>query len=147
MVEIKKATFELKELRMISNSIGKVITADIPNEKIRYRLSKLAKIFSNEITDLEKERQRLIKQFGEEDAKGNLKVKPEHEDEFNKRFDDLQSESVEVSYIAVDLSGLNLGLNALDMLNLEPFLDEKYIAKLMSDDEAEAKKEETVKNE
>lgn len=135
MAEIKKITIELKELRKISQSIGKVVSADISNEKIRYRLSKLAKVFTTEITDLEKERQRLVKQFGEKDAEGNLRVTDEHDAEFNQRFDDLQSESIEISYIPIDLSGLNLGLNAIDMLNLEPFLDEKYIERLMTDEE------------
>jgi len=134
VVEIKKVTLELGALRKISNSIGKIVSADIPNEKVRYRLSKLAKILTNELTDLEQARQRLVKELGEKDAEGTLRVTDEREAEFNKRFDELQSESVGVSYVPVDLSELSLGLNALDMLNLEPFLDEKYIEKLMTDE-------------
>ena len=146
MVEIKKITVELKELRKISTSIAKIVSANIKSEKVRYRLSKLAKILINELTELEKERQRLVKQFGEKDEKGNLIVKPEHEEEFNQRFDELQDESIEVSYIPVDLTGVEAGLNAVDMLNLEPFLDEKYIEKLMTDDEPiEVKKDEAIK--
>ncbi len=142
-VEIKKKQIELKELRKIQNSIGKIVSANIPSEKIRYRLSKLAKLLTTELTDLEKERQRLIKEYGEKDAQGNIQVKPEHEEEFNKRFDELQSESVEVSYVPVDLSGIDAGLNALDMLNLEPFLSQEYIEKMMSDDEPKAEETKT----
>jgi len=137
VIEIKKVTLELGALRKISNSIGKIVSADIPNEKVRYRLSKLAKLLTNELTDLEQIRQRLVKELGEKDAEGSLRVTEERETEFNKRFDEIQSESVEVSYVPVDLSGVNLGLNALDMLNLEPFLDEKYIEKLMTDEVTE----------
>ena len=137
VVEIKKVTLELGALRKISNSIGKIVSADITNEKIRYRLSKLAKLLTNELADLEQARQRLVKELGEKDAEGTLRVTDERETEFNKRFDEIQSESVEVSYVPVDLSGVNLGLNALDMLNLEPFLDERYIEKLMTDEVTE----------
>ena len=137
VIEIKKVTLELGALRKISNSIGKIVSADIPNEKVRYRLSMLAKLLTNELTDLEQARQRLVKELGEKDAEGNLRVTDEREVEFNKRFDELQSESVGVSYVPVDLSGINLGLNALDMLSLEPFLDERYIEKLMTDEVTE----------
>jgi len=137
VIEIKKVTLELGALRKISNSIGKIVSADIPNEKVRYRLSMLAKLLTNELTDLEQARQRLVKELGEKDAEGNLRVTDEREVEFNKRFDELQSESVGVSYVPVDLSRINLGLNALDMLSLEPFLDERYIEKLMTDEVTE----------
>ena len=143
MVEIKKATMQLRELRGMEMSIAKIVTSNIKNEKVRYRLSKLAKVLTSELTDFEKERQRMIKENGQKDEKGNWKVKEEHEEEVNRQMEELLSEPVEVSFVPVDLTGIDVELTAIDMMNLEPFLDAVYVDKLMTDDETgeEPKKE------
>lgn len=119
-IETKK--IKLRELRDITTSLVKLVTMDLP-AKISYRMTRLVKLIKGELQDLEEVRVELVKKHGIQTEQG-IVVK-ENIEEFNKDFNEILDEEIEITFIPVNLSSIGeKNLSALDMLNLEIFIRE-----------------------
>ena len=124
---VKEAKIKLGELQRISASLEKLLTCDL-QVKIAYRLSKMAKIAMKELKTVEDTRMGLIKKLGTKDEKGNINItETDKREEFVKSMEELMEEEVTISFIPLDLNvlGDKVQLSAIDIANLETFIDEK----------------------
>ncbi len=134
MIEAKKVSIKLSELRNISVSLQKILSQDMP-VKQAYRMSKLAKSADTEMKEIETQRLVLVKKYGEKDEKGNINVR-EKMQEFMDEFNELLNEEIEISFIPLNLMDIGMQevkLSPIDIANLEIFLDEKS-ANLLEDE-------------
>lgn len=82
------------------------------NEKlpmvVSYKLAKIFKIVAPELDLLEQQRQKMIRELGEplseDEENGAWKVKKENEKEFQKQFEELLQEEVELDFDPVPVS-------------------------------------------
>jgi hypothetical protein len=90
--------------------------------KASYRLSKVLKQISSELADLESERQKLIREYGDVDETNNeIAIKDEAKlIQFRIEFTELLKEEIELNYDPISLSELgdNIQLTLADMTYL-----------------------------
>lgn len=124
-METPLVTLSLKELVDIRDSLGRLLNAPL---KIRasYRATKFSKKIVKELEDLDKARKELIIRYGERmDADGNFKVKKENTEAFQKEYDSLLEETVELPVMKLTLEEIEVaGLTMLDVANLEFMIEE-----------------------
>ncbi len=98
-----------------------------------YKLSRTIKIVSDELVTFEKERKRLVDQFGERDEKGRLVEKKEgaqtsytmkDKEGFNTAFEELSNQDVELNIELIKLEEFGeVKVTPMDLLGLAPILD------------------------
>ncbi|WP_308779808.1 hypothetical protein [uncultured Clostridium sp.] len=101
------------------NSIGvlsKLTNMELPI-KLSYAFSKNITNIDRELVAYNKERQKLIKKYGEKDKKGNLKTKEDgtinilNIDNFNKELKEILEIETEVDIHLIDLESTNVDIN------------------------------------
>lgn len=114
---------KLKELRSSQVSLAKLFSCDLPL-KVSYKLKKLAKEVDKEIEEIEKAREDLIVKYGKKDSNGDIHVKEENIEVFNKEFSELLNEFIELNAMKVDIPiTLDINLSTVDLINLESFVN------------------------
>lgn len=101
------------------NSIGvlsKLTNMELPI-KLSYAFSKNITNIDRELVAYNKERQKLIKKYGEKDKEGNLKTKEDgtinilNIDNFNKELKEILEIETEVDIHLIDLESTNVDIN------------------------------------
>jgi len=115
--------FKLFEIRSLEGSLSKLTHKEVP-VKLAYRLGKVMKVVSDELSALESHRARLVKKYsGEADENGNYKVPSEKVVEFKKEFSELLGEEIEINCEPIELSELDgLSLAPIDMVRLDKLI-------------------------
>lgn len=115
---------KLKELKQIEPSLGKLLNAELPI-KASYRLSKIGKVVKRELEDLEEARLALFKKYGEVQEDQSLMVPQAKMQEFIAEMDALLDDVVNLDTYPVKISllGNSIQLTAMDLVNLDPFLE------------------------
>ena len=88
--------------------------------KLKYRLLRNRDILEKDVVFFENERNNLIKQLGEADENGNIKVKEENTEEFTKEVSDILKIEVEHNFMKIkpediDNFSTNISTQALDL--------------------------------
>ncbi len=115
----------LGEILNGKNSLEKLISKEI-KIKTAFKLSKLAKMVTEEMQLYEEQRIGLVKKYGDEpDEKGATAVKPENNQKFIEELTELTGVEVELDFepISVDELG-DIEISAGDLSLIEKFLSE-----------------------
>jgi hypothetical protein len=107
----------LAELKGMESSLTKLLDQQLA-VKISYRLSKVLRLISKELTDIEDHRRRLIREHGTELADGNVTITdPEKLKLFQDEFNELLRETITLDFdpIAIDDLGDSLTLTVADV--------------------------------
>lgn len=115
--------FKLGEIRTLESSLAKLMNKELPI-KAAYRLGKLLKAVSEELTIIENNRVKLIKKYSKgEDESGNFEVIKEKVDDFKKEFADFLTEEVEIDCKPVSISELgDISLAPIDLIRLDKLI-------------------------
>jgi len=99
-------TLTLSELKGMEQPLTKLLDQQLP-VKVGFKLSKVLKEFSKELGELEEQRQKLIRQYGEADENQITITDPEKLEKFHTEFNDLLKEEITFEYspINIDLLG------------------------------------------
>jgi len=110
----------LAEVKSLEASLGKLFDKDV-NIKIAYRLSSLIKKLSEELSILEENRIKLVKQYGVEDEKTKaVSVPPDKSQDFYNAFNELMQIEIEIDFEPIPLKDLGeIELSASDMMKLD----------------------------
>ena len=114
---------KLGYLRGAEESVRKLMTTDLPI-KLSYLLSKMVKVISDELINIEEVRHKLVKKYGEEGENENFEVKPENVLSFTKEFDEFLGTDVELFVTPIKLNDIpsDVRLSAVDMNMLTGFI-------------------------
>jgi hypothetical protein len=114
----------LGELKRAEVSLTKLMTADMPF-KTSYRLRKLARKISEELMHIDKERDELIRKYGEKAANGQIVVpKGEKTQEFMSEYNMMLQTEATFDFAPIPLALIeHLSLSPDDLLNIEAFLE------------------------
>lgn len=104
---------KLANVKMMEQSLSKLVDKEL-NIKVAYRLSKILKVVGEELSELEKARQKLVKKYSDDtktdkDSETNqqeLKVSKENEQKFFKEYSQLLEEEVEFDIKPVSIEEL-----------------------------------------
>ncbi len=116
----------LAELKALEIPLTNFLKEKLPL-KASYRLSKVLKQISSELGDLEQERQKLIRQYGEVDTEaGEISIKEEAKlNQFRLEFSELLKEEVELNFEPIALDDLgSVELTLADMTFLSVLFKE-----------------------
>ena len=119
-------TFTLAELKGMETPLTKLLEQEIP-VKSSFKLSKVLRDISKELSVLEDSRQNLIRQYGEVQENGSTTITdPENLASFQSEFGDLLNEEVTFEYdpISIDLLGDNLNLTVAEVTVLSGLFEE-----------------------
>lgn len=118
--------FKLNEVFNLTRSLPVLTSKELP-VKVSYRLFKLLKACSVEMESLEKARVKLVEKYSEEPEEGKERiVSDDKKEEFQKEFEALLSEEVEIEFAPFSLAELgNISLSANDLVPLEKIIKEK----------------------
>jgi hypothetical protein len=116
---------KLIEIQRAQQAFQKVMNADLP-VKVAFRLSRIAKAIDEVFVQIETIRNKLVQKYGASAENSAVTVKPENIARFQQEFGELLSEeSVDLDIKPIKLGLLeNFKLSALEMLALEPFIEE-----------------------
>jgi len=96
----------LTELKSMEQPLTKLLEEKLP-AKVGFKLSKVLKDFSKELSELETQREKLIREYGELSEESNQIsiTSPEKLESFHKEFGDLLKEEITFDYnpISIDL--------------------------------------------
>jgi hypothetical protein len=93
--------------------------------KVSYRLARLAKKVSDQLTIIEEVRTNLVKQYGETDENGNLSIKPGAKNmaPFLTDFNELMGQEVEIDADIIKLPEDGLTIEPSVLLALDKFIE------------------------
>jgi len=99
-------TLTLSELKGMEQPLTKLLEQQLP-VKAGFKLSKILKEFSKELGELEDQRQKLIRQYGETVENQITITDPEKLEKFHSEFGELLKEEITFEYtpINIDLLG------------------------------------------
>jgi hypothetical protein len=100
----------LSELKGMEIPLTKLLEQHLP-VKTSFRLSKVLREISKEIQDLEDQREKLIRQFGEVDGSSISIKDPAKLLAFQQEFGDLLKEEVEFDYSPISIESLGENVN------------------------------------
>lgn len=113
--------FTLSELRVISPSIARLTSKELPL-KLSYRLSRFLRKVTDELSIVEQERIRLVEKMGVE-SEGKIIIPAEKSEEFKKVFGTLLAEEIDIDIAPVSLGELgDIQLSPQDLMNLEKII-------------------------
>ena len=116
---------KLKEFVEKGNSIGALLGAKI-DPYAAFRLRKFLKVAIDELTEIEKTRQELVKKYGTEQKDGNFQVQPEQMDAFGVEWDKILDEEIVLPNVVVKIRELEkANLSTADIMNLDFILDQE----------------------
>ena len=119
--------FTLAEIRWMQRGLATITQMSLPI-KTSYRVSKLLKSCNDEMGNVEKAREELVKRFSVEDpAKpGELQVTPENEEKFRVEFAQLLKEEVEIEFTPINLSdfGDDIKITPMELASLSKIINE-----------------------
>lgn len=131
---------KMAEIKAIEEPLSKLMTKEL-NIKIAYRLSKFLKVVGVELQELENNRIRLVRKYGnkvenkdndpkKKNNKGEVefKITPKNEQKFIDEYNELLRLEIEVDFNPILLSELEgIQITTIDMMRLENIIiiDEK----------------------
>jgi hypothetical protein len=115
-------TVKLGILKAIEEPLIKLVKLELPI-KTSYKLSKILKKIGQELADLEEERVKLVKKYGDQDDEAqSIQVKdPEKYEEFAKEFGELLQEEItlEIDPIPINMLGDSVTFSPAELAALE----------------------------
>jgi len=78
-----------------------------------WEILRLKEAIDDELAEIEKQRVRLVKKYGEDDGAGNITVDPENESLFYAEFDSLLKKPLNINY-------KTLSINVIEQLRITP---------------------------
>ena len=117
----------LAEIRWMQRGLSTITQISLPI-RLSYRLSKLLNFCNEEMVNVEKAREELIKKYGAEvtDKPGELQVSPENETKFREEFAQLLLEEVETDFTPIKISefGEDIKITPAELASLSKILEE-----------------------
>ena len=117
----------LAEIRWMQKGLSTITQMPLPI-RVSYRLSKLLNFCNQEMGNIEKAREGLIRKMGIEtpDRPGELQVIPENENKFREEFAQLLLEEVEMDFIPIKIGDLgeDLKISPAELASLSKILEE-----------------------
>lgn len=110
----------LAELKGMEAPLTRLLEQQLPI-KASYRLSKILRLISKELTELENHRKDLIRNLGEVLENGDVTISnPENLQKFQDEFTELLKEAVEFDYapLSIEALGENLTLTVAEVSQL-----------------------------
>jgi hypothetical protein len=115
-------TVKLGILKAIEEPLIKLVKLELPI-KTSYKLSKILKKIGQELADLEEERVKLVKKYGDQDdeAQSIQVTDPAKYEEFAKEFGELLQEEItlEIDPIPIDMLGDSVTFSPAELAALE----------------------------
>ncbi len=110
----------LAGIKSLESSLSKIFDKDV-NIKIAYRLSKLLKRLSEEMSMMEESRIKLVTKYGKEDGETKqVTVPQENTADFYKEFNELMMVEIEIDFEPITLASLgNIELSAADVMKMD----------------------------
>jgi len=87
----------LGEIYMSTSVMNKLIDAPF-NAKISFRLARAMREMNDALKNLEEERAKLIKKYGQDSGDGNITVSEENKNKFLEEFYSLLEENIEIGW-------------------------------------------------
>lgn len=130
----------LLEIKSLESSLSKIFDKDI-NVKTAYRLGKLLKRLSEEMSVMEAGRIKLVNKYGAENEETKQVTVPQEKTaDFYKEFNELMRMEVEIDFEPISLDALgDIQLSAADIMRLD--------GKIIIGEEIEPEVEEDTKEE
>ena len=120
--------FTLAEIRWMQRGLTAITQAQLPI-RVSYRLSKLLNFCNQEMANVEKVREEMIKTMGEEnpDKPGEIVIGPENADKFREEFAQLLQEEVDIDFTPVRLADLgdDLKIAPVELASLSRIIEEE----------------------
>ena len=120
--------FKLIEIRSLEGSLVKLTNKELP-VRVAYRLSRVLKRVTEELSSIENYRVKLVKKYSKgEDEKGIFEVAKGEEEKFGKEFSELLMEEIDIDFEPILLSDLgDICLTPIDLIRLEKIILEEKI--------------------
>lgn len=126
---------KLVDIKRVEEPLSRLIIKEL-NIKIAYRLGKFLKVIGSELQELETNRIKLVKKYGdkvdnkeEDPEKRNqrneveFKIKPENEQKFIDEYNELLQMEIKVDFEPILLSELeDIKITPMDMMRLEDII-------------------------
>jgi hypothetical protein len=114
----------LGRLKNSEQALIKLSTSTLPIN-IAYKVSKILKIVSSELTDLEEHRKKLVQKYGSENEDGNIIVENQNIDKFVEELNPLLLVEIELPFEKINASTLpnDLTVTPLEVTQLEDFIN------------------------
>ena len=118
-------TVTLSQLKNSEAVLSKLLSTELPVQ-VSYRLSKLIKKVSEELTDFEASRQKLFEKYGEPADNNTITVKPEFQQDFLNELNNLLAEAVELPDIKININDIgDVKFSAFEISLIDPWLVEE----------------------
>ena len=117
----------LSEIRWMQKGLSTITQLSLPI-RISYKLSKLLNFCNEELINIEKAREGLVKKLGTviPDKPGELQVTPENADKFRNEFAQLLQEEVEIDFTPIKIGDLgeDIKIPPVELASLSKILEE-----------------------
>ena len=117
--------FTLAEIRWMQRGLATITQMSLPI-RTSYRVSKLLTSCNQEMVNVEKAREELVKRFSVKnpDKPGELQVTPENEEKFREEFAQLLQEEVEIDFTPIDISdfGEDIKITPMELASLSKII-------------------------
>ncbi len=114
----------LGKLKTSEPALAKLSNSSLPYN-LAYRFSKMLKIVSTELTELEELRKKLVEKYGADNGEGNLAVTNENLDNFIQELNPLLLEEVDLPFEKIKASLLpdTISITPIEVAQLEDFIN------------------------
>ncbi len=118
--------FKLSEVRLLGGSLIKLTGKELP-VRTAYRVGKVLKKVSEELSYIERYRVHLVKKYSNgKDKTGNFEVLKEKEEDFRNEFSEFLLEEIEFDCKPISLSELgDISLDPVDLIRLDKLIYEE----------------------
>ena len=114
----------LGKLKNSEQALVKLSNSSLPIN-LAYKISKMIKVVSSELTELEEHRKKLVEKYGEDNGEGSLIV-PEHNIEnFVQEINPLFQEEIDLPFEKIKAASIpdTISLTPIEVTQLEDFID------------------------
>lgn len=114
----------LGRLKSSEQALVKLSTSTLPIN-LAYKVSKILKSVSSELTDLEEHRKKLVEKYGRDNGEGSLVVSADNIDNFINELNPLLEEEIDLPFEKINASNLpnDLNFTPLEVTQLEDFIN------------------------
>ena len=115
--------FKLVEIRTIERSLMNLINKEMPI-RVAYRLGKLMKIITIELSEIEEHRINLVKKYSKKGKEGDVfEVLPENESDFKREFELLLMEEIDIDFKPIPISDFgDMSISSMDLIKLDKLI-------------------------
>lgn len=114
----------LGRLKSSEQALVKLSTSTLPIN-LAYKVSKILKIVSAELTELEEHRKKLVEKYGQDNGEGSLLVSADNIENFINEINPLLEEEIDLPFEKIKSNALpnDLSFTPLEISQLEDFID------------------------